>query len=379
MEMHQLWFPTRLLVGEGALGGLAKQLPGLGHKALLVTGGSATAALPAVATLKEIVDCVHFAEVKADPDSETVERGAALGMSEGVDFVIGLGGGSPLDAAKAIAARLTNEGPASAFFGVGKIPAPTLPLVCIPTTAGTGSEATSVAVLTDSVKRRKVSAVSPHLFPTLSVVDHELTVSMSPALTAATGADALTHAIESYVAAGAWEITRGWSFRSVSYIASYLRRAYADGTDREARHHMALASMLAGMAFGQAGLGLAHALAHPLGALFGVPHGVANAVMLPAVMEFNLEVVPEAYRETAFLFGSNAAGLEPWEAGMRAVDAVRDLFASVDLPSTISACGVREENIPLLTSEAMLNERLRAANPRESTSAQIEGIYRSLL
>ncbi len=377
--MHQLLFPTRLFFGEGALGGLKKRLPDLGSKALLVTGSTATAAMPAVAAVKDMVDCVHFAEVKADPDMETVERGTALGEAEGVDFIIGLGGGSPLDAAKAIAARLTNEGPASAFFGVGKIPAPATPLVCIPTTAGTGSETTSVAVLTDTVNRRKESMVSPHLFPALSVVDPELTYSMSPALTAATGADALTHAIESYVAAGAWEITRGWSFRAVSYIASHLKHACSDGDDAEARHHMALASMLAGMAFGQAGLGLAHALAHPLGALFGVSHGVANAVMLPAVMEFNIEVVPEQYREIAFLFGSNAAGLEPWEAGMRAVQAVRDLFAAVNLPGTISACGVREEHIPLLAREAMRNERLRAANPRKSTLAQIEGIFRSAL
>ncbi len=377
--MHQLWFPTRLVFGEGSLGGLGERLSGLGKKALLVTGGTATAGMPAVGAIKDMTACVHFAEVKADPDVETVERGAGLGKSENVDMVIGLGGGSPLDAAKAIAARLTNEGPASTFFGVGNIAAPTLPLVCIPTTSGTGSEATSVAVLTDSDNRRKMSLVSQHLYPSLSVIDPELTVSMSPALTAATGADALTHAIESYVAAGAWEMTRGWSFRAVSYIASYLTRAARDGTDAEARHHLALASTLAGMAFSHAGLGLAHALAHPLGALFGVPHGTANAVMLPAVMEFNLGAAPEAYRELAFLFGTNAAGLEPREAGMRAVEAVRDLFAAIELPATISACGVSEANIPLLASEALLNERLRAANPRESTLEQIEAIYRQCL
>ncbi len=382
--MHQLWFPTRLLFGEGALAGLGKRLPGLGSKAMLVTGGTATAGMPAVATIKEMLEaagggCVHFAEVKADPDVETVERGAAMGGAEKVDLVIGLGGGSPLDAAKAIAARLTNEGPANAFFGTENIAAPPVPLVCIPTTSGTGSEATSVAVLTDSENRRKMSVVSPLLYPALSIIDPELTASMSPALTAATGADALTHAIESYVAAGAWEMTRGWSFRAVSYIASYLKRACHDGADAEGRHYMALASTLAGIAFSHAGLGLAHALAHPLGALFGVPHGTANAVMLPAVMEFNLEAVPEAYRELAFLFGTNAAGLGPDEAGLRAVTAVRDLFAAVELPSTISACGVREDNIPLLATEAMLNERLRAANPRESTLEQIEGIYQKCL
>ncbi len=379
--MHQLWFPTRLLFGEGALGGLGEHLPSLGRKALLVTGATSTARMPAVGTVKEMLggSCVHFTEVGSDPDVETVERGAARGAAEGVDLVIGLGGGSPLDAAKAVAARLTNEGPASAFFGVNRIAKPPLPLVCIPTTSGTGSEATPIAVLTDAANKRKISAVSPLLYPALSVVDPELTVSMSPELTAATGADALTHAVESYVAVGAWEITRGWAFRAVSYIASYLRRAFRDGSDMEARHHMALASTLAGMAFSHSGLGLAHALAHPLGALFGTPHGVANAILLPAVMEFNAERVPEVYRELAFLFGSNAAGLEPREAALRAAAAVRDLFAAVGLPTTISACGAREEHIPLLASEAVLNERLRAANPRETTLEEIEELYRSLL
>lgn len=321
--MHQLWFPTRLLFGEGALAGLGKQLPALGRKALLVTGGTATAGMPAVALIREMLrtlggDCIHFAEVEADPDVETVERGAALGAAEGVDLVIGLGGGSPLDAAKAIAARLTNDGPASAFFGAGNITEAPLPLVCIPTTSGTGSEATQIAVLTDTDNRRKMSVVSPLLYPALSIVDPELTVSMSPTL-------------------------------------------------------------MAGMAFSHAGLGLAHALAHPLGALFGVPHGLANAVMLPAVMEFNSEEVPEAYRELAFLSGSNAASLEPREAVGRAVAAVRDLFAAVQLPATISACGVNEEHIPLLAAEAMLNKRLRASNPRASNLEQIEGIYRNCL
>ena len=380
--MHQLWFPTRILFGEGALAGLEKRLPAWGKRALLVTGGTATAGMPAVASIREMLSrqggvCIHFAEVKADPDVETVERGAALGAAEGVDMVIGLGGGSPLDAAKAIAACLTNEGPASVFFNPAGISKTPLPLVCIPTTAGTGSEATSVAVLTDNANRRKMSVMSPLLYPALSIVDPELTASMSPALTAATGADALTHAVESYVAGGAWEVTRGWSFRAVSFIASYLRRACAEGSDREARHYMALASTLAGMAFSQAGLGLAHALAHPLGALFGVPHGTANAVLLPVVMEFNSEEVPEAYQELAFLFGTNAAGLEPREAARRAVAAVRDLFATAELPATLAACGVNEQHIPLLATEAMLNERLRASNPRESTLEQLEGIYRS--
>lgn len=382
--MHQLWFPTSLLFGEGSLAVLAERLPALGKNALLVTGGTATASMPAVTAIRDMLsesggDCIHFAEVKADPDVETVERGAELGASEGVELVIGLGGGSPLDAAKTIAARLTNPGPASAFFGMGNIAQPPLPLVCIPTTSGTGSEATQIAVLTDTANHRKMSVLSPLLYPALSIVDPELAASMSPALTAATGADALTHAVESYVTVGAWEMTRGWSFRAVSFIASYLARAFQDGSDREARHHLALASTLAGMAFSNSGLGLAHALAHPLGALFGVAHGVANAVLLPAVMEFNLTEVPEAYREIALLFGSNAAGLPPREAAGRAVQAVRDLFAALQLPATISACGVRKEHIPLLASEAMLNERLRASNPRTSNLEQITMIYRDCL
>jgi len=371
-----------VVFGEGCLKEAGAFVKNFGKSALLVTGSGPTSKCAAVATLNEIltgegVSVHHFAEVEADPSVETVERGVAFAGDNGCDFVIALGGGSPLDAAKIIAARLTNEGDIASWEGIGRIPRRSKPLICIPTTSGTGSEVTWVAVITGGRRRQKMSIVSQNLYPVLAIIDPELTYSMPPELTAATGMDALTHAIESCVARRAWEPTRALSLRATQLAFANLERACSDGSDSEARHYMAMASFMAGMAFTSAGLGLTHALAHALGAHFGMSHGKANAVLLPHVIRFNLDACPELYRELAAAMGLNVAGLPAPRAAEEAARAVDELLSILPIPSDLKEAGIAEASVETLAAEAFLNTRLRSSNPRDTVLEDLVQVLRN--
>lgn len=384
MTVKMLRFPVQVVFGEGSVQEIRSFARGFGKRALLVTGDGPTASLPALESIKEIlagegIAVSFFSQVKSDPDVETVEKGVALAREEGCDFVIGFGGGSSLDAAKVIAVRLSQEGEVASWEGVGRVPGRGRPLICIPTTAGTGSEVTWVAVITGGKRGQKMSIVSRYLYPLMAVVDPELTHTMPPGLTAATGMDALTHAVESHVARTAWEPTRAFSLQATSLVFSCLERACQDGTDAEARRQMSLASLLAGMAFTNSGLGINHALAHALGSHFDVPHGVANAVLLPHVMRFNLESAPEAYRELARAMGMEVSGLSAGQAAEKAVEAVEGLLASLPLPRTLRELGIPPTSVESLAAEAFLNTRMRSSNPRETVLEDLVGILRQAL
>ncbi len=377
-------FPVQLVFGEGCLEELKTFVSNFGKHALLVTGSGPTMSLPAVDTVKAIlqkegISCTHFHGVEADPSVETVEAGAEMARSSGCDFVIGLGGGSPLDAAKAIAARLTNQGPVTEWAGVGNLRKRARPIICIPTTAGTGSEATSVAVITDRKRKQKMSIVSQNIYPTLSLVDPLLSAGMPPQLTAATGMDALTHAVESYVSRRSWAPTQGLSYRAVQLIAANLERACTDGDDMEARRNLSMASMIAGIAFTNAGLGLCHAMAHALGSHFGVPHGVANAMLLPGVMGFNLPSRPQLFRELAQALGEEVSGMPAEAAGARAPEAVSALLSRLPIPGRLGELGIKPNSLEVLASEAFLNTRLRSSNPRETVLDDVVEVFRSAL
>jgi alcohol dehydrogenase class IV len=375
-------FPVQVVFGEGCLKEAGAFVKNFGKSALLVTGSGPTSKCAAVETLKGIlsgegVAVHHFAEVEADPSVETVERGVAFAGDNGCDFVIGLGGGSPLDAAKIIAARLNNEGDIASWEGIGRIPRRSKPLICIPTTSGTGSEVTWVAVITGGKRRQKMSIVSQNLYPVLAIIDPELTYPMPPELTAATGMDALTHAVESCVARRAWEPTRALSLKASQLAFTNLERACADGSDSEARHHMAMASFMAGMAFTSAGLGLTHALAHALGAHFGMSHGKANAILLPHVIRFNIDACPELYRELAVAMGLNVAGLPAPRAAEKTAKAVDELLDILPIPSDLKEAGIAESSVETLAAEAFLNTRLRASNPRDTVLEDLVQVLRS--
>ena len=382
MTTNTYRFPVQLVFGEGCLGEIGAFARNFGKHALLITGKGPTSRAAAVENLREVlkgegITVTHFAKVEADPGVETVEKGVAFAQEKGCDFVIGLGGGSPMDAAKVVAARMTNEGDVVSWEGVGRVPRRSKPLICIPTTSGTGSEVTWAAVITGGKRHQKMSIVSQNLYPVLAVIDPELTFSMPPDLTAATGMDALTHAVESFVARRAWEPTRALSLKAVQLIFSNLERACTDGSDPEARRNMSTASFMAGMAFTAAGLGLAHALAHALGSHFGVPHGKANALLLSHVMRFNLEACPELYRELAVAMGLNVSGLPAPRAAEEAAAAVDALVSSLPIPAKLKEAGVAESSLETLAAEAFLNTRLRSSNPRDTVLEDLVHVLRS--
>jgi alcohol dehydrogenase class IV len=274
---------------------------------------------------------------------------------------------------------MTNEGDIVTWEGAGRVPRRPKPLICIPTTSGTGSEVTWAAVITGGKRHQKMSIVSQNLYPVLAVIDPELTFSMPPDLTAATGMDALTHAVESFVAKRAWEPTRALSLKAVQLIFSDLERACTDGSDPEARRNMSTASFMAGMAFTSAGLGLVHALAHALGSHFGVPHGKANALLLSHVMRFNLEVCPELYRELAVSMGLNVSGLPAPRAAEEAAAAVEALVSNLPIPARLKEAGIAETSLETLAAEAFLNTRLRSSNPRDTVLEDLVNVLRSAM
>jgi len=378
-------FPVQVIFGSGCLAEMEAFVERFGKHALLVTGDGGTSRLPAVGGIKKILGdkgraVTHFAEVESDPSVETVERGAEVAVEQGCDFVIGLGGGSPMDAAKVIAARINNKGEdIAAWEGVGKIRRRPKPLICIPTTSGTGSEATSVAVITGGKRRQKMSLVSQNLYPVLAVVDPELTYGLPPELTAEAGMNALTHAVESYTARKAWGPTQVLSLQATRLIFSYLEEACLDGSDQEARRQMSLGSFMAGMAFTNAGLGLTQALAHALGSHFGVPHGRANAIMLSHVMRFNLEACPELYRDLAAAMGRKVSGLSAVRAAEQAVKAVEDLVSVLPIKKSLTNLGITENSVETLAAEAFLNTRLRSSNPRETVLEDVVEVFRQAI
>jgi len=321
---------------------------------------------------------VVFAEVEENPHQETVEKGFLQAQAEGCDFVIGLGGGSPMDTAKMIATLLTNGGRVSDYEGRNKISRPPALLVAIPTTAGTASEVTPNAVITDPQRNFKMVISSPLIVPKLAILDPELTVSMPPGLTAATGMDALTHAIESYTNRTFNPIASALAERAIGLISDNLRAAVAHGKNLAARYNMLLGSLMAGLAFSYTGVGLVHAMAHPLGGHFNVPHGIANAILLPKIMEYNLIGCNEETATIARLMGEKVDGLSKWEAARRGVEAVRRLALDVGIPASLKAVGVTADKIPAMAQDALKSGNI-PINPRQTNQQEIERLYRELL
>ncbi|MCB2227113.1 MAG: iron-containing alcohol dehydrogenase [Desulfarculaceae bacterium] len=374
----------RIVMGPGAVAGVGAEAKALGATRVLVVTdpGIMGAGLldPVEASLKaEGLDYVLFSEVSPDPRHETVE--ACLGGLGGdkPDCVIGLGGGSPIDIAKTVAVMLRNAGDISDYCGVDLVPNPGAPTIIIPTTAGTGSEVTPIAILSDEQEKLKKGVVSPHLMPRVALLDPELTVGLPPAITAATGMDALIHAIEAYTSVNATGMTDMLAARAIELISDNLRTAYARGSDLEARQAMMEGSLLAGIAFANAGVTAVHAFAYPIGAEFHIPHGIANTLMLAPVMRFNLVGNLLKFAEVAELMGQPVEGAALREAAEMAVDAVMELAEDLKVPQSLREYGIKEEDLPELAQGVMKVTRLLANNPRVMTAADAEEIYRQVL
>ncbi len=366
--MYEFRLPGVMYFGWGAVEKLAPEAARLGKRALLVTGRGSMRRLGVEGRVVKLltdagVAVVPFSGVESDPRSATIDRGGRVARDERCDLVVGLGGGSPMDAARAIAAMAVLDGSILDYLRGKPIDRPGLPLINIATTSGTASETTPVSVVLDEERRLKMGLKSPFWFSRVAITDPELTVGMPPELTAATGLDALTHAVESYLSTGATPPSEGLSFRAIRLIGEHLRAAYRDGSNRAAREGMSMGSMLAGMAFANSGLGLVHGLVHPIGARYGVPHGACCGRLLPHVLRFNVPAAEQKLAEVAQALTGNAAA--------KADDAVAEveaLLRDVKVPCGLADIAIRSEDMAGLAKDGLLAGAVRT-NPRQPTEA----------
>lgn len=379
--LKQFHVKTKIFFGRESirsLGAVARELGA--HRFVLVadpameTTGILSEALSSLS--QEGLEGVSFTGLEPEPYLDSADKAAKMGREIGVDLVVGLGGGSTMDTAKAASILITNPGSAEDYVGLNKVKAPGTSTIMIPTTAGTGAEVTFTAVFTNRETSVKGGINSPFLYPDAAVLDPELTLSMPPEVTAATGMDALTHAIESVTSRSSTAFTEALAFRSIGLISENLRRAVFHGEDIQARENMLLGSLLGGMALADAGVGAAHALAYPLGGHYRIPHGLANAMMIPHVMEFNLPAAERSLANVARCMGESVEGKSPRAAAAAAVNAVRMLCEDIGIPSSLLEIGLPRADIPMLVDEALKVTRPVENNPRTLSREAAAQIYR---
>lgn len=321
-----------------------------------------------------------FSEVKPNPTVANVCAGIDAFNASGADVLVAVGGGSAIDTAKGIGIVSNNPEFADIVSLEGCAPTKhkSVPIIAIPTTAGTAAETTINYVIIDENKQKKMVCVDPNDIPAVAIVDAELMYSLPRGLTAATGMDALTHAIEGYITRGAWQMSDMFEIEAIRMIAQWLPIAVEEPSNPDARNGMAVAQYIAGMAFSNVGLGLVHGMAHPMGSLFDVPHGVANALLLPTVMEFNMPCCIDKYAAIARAMGVDTSAMTPEEAAKAACEAVKALSLKVGIPQHLSELGISETDIPRLAQQA-LEDVCTPGNPRDVTLADIEALYHKVL
>lgn len=369
--------------GAGAIKDIATEAKGRGFKKAFVCSDPD---LIKFGVTKKVIDVLEgagldyeiYSNIKPNPTIENVQTGVEAFKKSGADYLIAIGGGSSMDTAKGIGIVIANPEfeDIRSLEGVAPTKNKSVPIFAVPTTAGTAAEVTINYVITDVEKNRKMVCVDPKDIPVVAFVDPEMMSSMPKGLTAATGMDALTHAIEGYITAGAWELSDMFHLKAIEIISRSLRNAVANTP--EGRADMALGQYVAGMGFSNVGLGIVHSMAHPLGALYDTPHGVANAIILPTVMEYNAPATGEKYREIARAMGVQGVD-DMTQEGYRkaAVDAVRKLSEDVGIPADLKAI-VKEEDIPFLAQSAY-DDACRPGNPRETSVEEIAELYKSLI
>ncbi|CAG20901.1 MULTISPECIES: L-threonine dehydrogenase [Photobacterium] len=373
------FIPSVNLMGAGCLTEAADAVKAHGFKkALIVTDK----VLNQIGVVKQVVDLLAERNVEAvvfdgtqpNPTMGNVEAGLALLKANECDFVISLGGGSPHDCAKGVALVASNGGSISDYEGVDVSAKPQLPLVAINTTAGTASEMTRFCIITDEARHIKMAIVDKNTTPLMSVNDPELMLAKPASLTAATGMDALTHAIEAYVSTAATPITDAVAIKAMELIQAHLRTAVNDGQNLEAREQMAYAQFMAGMAFNNASLGYVHAMAHQLGGFYDLPHGVCNAVLLPHVQRYNAKVCPERLRDVAKAMGVNVESMTAEQGADAALEAIQVLSKDVGIPAGLKDLGAKNEDISILADNA-LKDACGFTNPKQATHEEISEIF----
>ena len=369
--------------GKGAIEAVATEIKARGFKKAFVCSDPDLIKFNVTQKVTDILDREAipydiYSEIKANPTIENVQGGVAAFKASGADCIVAIGGGSSMDTAKAIGIIVENPefGDVRSLEGVAPTKNKCTPIIAVPTTAGTAAEVTINYVITDAQANRKMVCVDVHDIPVVAVVDPDMMSTMPKGLTAATGMDALTHAIEGYITKGAWEMSDMFHIKAIELIAKSLRGA-VDNT-AEGREGMALGQYVAGMGFSNVGLGIVHSMAHPLGALYDTPHGVANAIILPTVMEYNAPYTGEKYRDIAKVMGvENAYELSLEDARKACVDAVRKLSIDVGIPQDLKAI-VKPEDVDFL-SESAYADACRPGNPRDTSVEEIKALYLSLM
>ncbi|NEU30848.1 iron-containing alcohol dehydrogenase [bacterium LRH843] len=384
---QQLFMPTKVEMGVG----LAKKTgefikPFVTNKLLIITdkgvrGANLLAGIEQ--SLEESkIQYEIFDQVEPNPSSQVIHNALDVLKSHECDAVLAVGGGSSIDTAKGVAAMATNEGNILDYEGVGKLQNPTIPLIAIPTTSGTGSEVTASTVVTNKESLFKAAVISPYLFPSLAILDAELTIKCPQGITAATGMDALTHAIESYTSKAATPVSEALALHAIKLIGENIEKAYFVGTDIESREKMLVASMIAGYAFSQSRLGNVHAISQAFGGVFNIAHGIANATLLPFVMKYNLPACTDKMKDIAVALGEDVSGLNEFEAGAKALEAVIKLNKSLNIPDNIKDLGVTLDRLPQLIADSMRSGNI-LVNPRLTTAddvqTMIEKAYNGIL
>lgn len=369
--------------GKGALAAVADEAKNRGFKKALICSDPDLIKFGVTKKVTDVLDGAGLAyelysDIKPNPTIENVQHGVEEFKKCGADYIIAVGGGSSMDTAKGVGIIINNPEFADvrSLEGVAPTKKPSVPIIAVPTTAGTAAEVTINYVITDVEKNRKMVCVDPHDIPVVAVVDPDMMSTMPKSLTAATGMDALTHAIEGYITKGAWELSDMFHLKAIEIIARSLRGAVENTAD--GREGMALGQYVAGMGFSNVGLGIVHSMAHPLGALYDTPHGIANAIILPTVMEYNAPVTGEKYRDIAKAMGvKGTENMSQEEYRKAAVDAVRQLSKDVGIPDNLRDI-VKPEDVQFL-SESAFADACRPGNPRDTSVEEIAELYRKLL
>jgi len=377
--------PQIIHYGLGCLKNVGSEATKYGRRALLVSDQSMQKAGYVNQVLEYLktagIDVAVYDQANTEPTDKIVEGGLKVYREANCEMVIGLGGGSPIDAAKAIAVMATNTDKMPAYMGLNKVPNRTAPIIAIPTTAGTGSEATRVTVITDTANDVKMLIMSDYLMPQAAFVDPLLTLSMPAWVASSTAIDALTHSIEAYVSRRAQPITDMLALEAISLIGRFLRRAWANPEDLEAKSQTMLASTMAGMAFSNASVAMVHGMSRPIGACFHVPHGLSNAILLPLVMEFSCIAAPERFARIAEAMGEDVSGRNRMDAARAAVQAVRSLCDDIKIPR-VSELKIKPEEFLRLApkmAEDALASGSPANNPRRPTKEEIIALYGRLV
>jgi alcohol dehydrogenase len=351
-----------------------------GRKALVVTDRgvrkSGLLEKPIESLAQAGIPYIIFSEVEPNPSGETVQKGFELLRQEECDILVAIGGGSSIDAAKAVGVLANNPAPLMQYEGANKISNPLPPLVAIPTTAGTGSEVTGAAVITDKARKYKCSIRSVLLIPRVALLDPEVLCTLPPPVLAATGMDAFTHAYEAFVSTLTNPVSQGLAYDSMRIIGNNLRRFYANPDNVEAAGYMLLASTMAGMAFYNGRVGIVHAMAHPLGGFFDIPHGMANAILLPHCMEFSRLAVPELFRRIAEALGVGEEGARDDEVSKRAVSAVREMMADLHIPRGLKEVGAKKEAFEAMAKDAVASG-IHLTTPRKTTQEDMVNLYQA--